>query len=97
MKILAIEKESEGVKPEQFTPHLKDEAVCVWELYQSGLIRELYFRQDRSEAVLILECTSEHEAQQALDRLPLVRAGLIRFEVIPLVPYPGFARLFSNK
>ena len=97
MKILAIEKESEGIKPEQFTPHLKDEAARVWEMYQSGIIRELYFRQDRSEAVLILECVSEHEAQQALDSLPLVQAGLIRFEVIPLIPYPGFARLFSNQ
>jgi len=74
MKILAIEKESEGIKPEQFAPHLKDEAAHVWELYQSGLIRELYFRQDRSEAVLILECAGEQEAQQTLDCLPLVQA-----------------------
>jgi muconolactone delta-isomerase len=97
MKILAMETEIKGVKPEQFTPHLKAEAARVWELYQSGIIRELYFRQDRSEAVLILECASEHEAQQALDRLPLVQAGLIHFDVIPLVPYPGFARLFSKQ
>ena len=97
MKILAIEKEIDGVQPEQFTPHLKAEAVCVWELYQRGTIRELYFRQNCSEAVLILECASGHEAQQTLDCLPLVQAGLIHFEVIPLVPYPGFARLFSNK
>jgi hypothetical protein len=97
MKILAMEKEIEGVRPEQFTPHLKAEAARVWELYQSGVIRELYFRQDRSEAVLILECAGGNEAQQALDSLPLVQAGLIRFEVIPLLPYPGFARLFDKQ
>jgi hypothetical protein len=96
MKILAMEVETEGVKPEQFAPHLQAEARQVWELYQNGLIRELYFRADRSEAVLILECKDVMEAREKLHSLPLVRAGLIRFEIIPLVPYPGFARLFEE-
>jgi len=96
MKILAMEIETEGVKPEQYRPHLKAEAGRVWELYQSGTIRELYFRADRSEAVLMLECSGIQEAQQTLASLPLVQAGLISFEVIPLVPYPGFARLFET-
>jgi len=30
-----------------------------------------------------------------LSSLPLVEQGLIRFELIPLVAYPGFARLFE--
>jgi len=96
MKILAMEIEVEGVKPEQFQPHLKAEAQRVWELYQSGVIRELYFRADRSEAVLMLECTDINEAQQILQSLPLVQPGLIAFEIIPLIPYPGFARLFGE-
>ena len=96
MKILAMEIEAEGLQPEQYQPYLKPEARRVWELYQSGVIRELYFRADRSEAVLILECADANEAQQILSSLPLVAAGLIRFEVIPLVPYPGFARLFGE-
>ena len=97
MKILALEVETEGTKPEQFAPHLQAEARRVWELYQSGILREPYFRGDRSEAVLILECADANEAQQVLESLPLVQAGLIRFDVIPLVPYPGFARLFGGK
>ena len=96
MKIIAMEIEAEGVKPEQFAPHLKAEARCVWELYQKGTIRELYFRADRSEAVLILECKDVPEAKEILDSLPLVQAGLISFEIIPLIPYPGFARLFRD-
>ena len=96
MKILAMEIEVAGVRPEQFTPHLKPEARRVWELYQNGTIRELYFRADRSEAVLILECADLNEARQILASLPLVQAGLITFDVIPLIPYPGFARLFEE-
>jgi hypothetical protein len=97
MKILAMEVEAEGAKPEGFAPHLQAEARRIWDLYQSGIIREIYFRGDRSEAVLILECGDTREAQDVLESLPLVQAGLIRFDIIPLVPYPGFARLFGEK
>ena len=96
MKILAMEIEVRGVKPEQFQPHLKAEAQRAWDLHQRGTIRELYFRADRSEAVLMLECTDVNEAQQILQSLPLVQAGLIAFEIIPLIAYPGFARLFGE-
>ncbi len=54
MKILALEKEIPGVTAGQFAPHLKAEAARAWELFQAGVIRELYFRQDYPAAVLIL-------------------------------------------
>ncbi len=94
MKLLAIEKELPGSSPDDFAPHLRFEAARVWELYQAGAIRELYFRADRSKAVLVLECRDETEADELLGTLPLVRQKLVAFEVIPLVPYSGFARLF---
>jgi hypothetical protein len=96
MKILALEKEVSGATAAAFQPHLQVEASRVWELQQAGILREIYFQQDRSEAVLILECADVAEAQRVLGTLPLVRAGLIAFEVIPLKPYPGLARLFAG-
>lgn len=97
MKILALEKEIRGVAPAAFTPELlKKEAAQVWELQQSGALREIWFRQDRSDAVLMLECSDAAEAERMLATLPLVSAGLIAFAVIPLRPYPGLARLFDG-
>jgi muconolactone delta-isomerase len=96
MKILALEHELPGTTAEQFQQHANDEARKVWELYQSGVIRELYFRADKNEAVLVLECASVIEAQEILASLPFVQAGLISFEVLPLKAYPGFARLFEK-
>ena len=96
MKILALEKEIPGVAADQFPPHLQAEARRVWELYKPGIIREMYFRQEKTDAVLILECANAAEAWEALNSLPLVREKLIDFEIIPLVPYPGFERLFSG-
>jgi hypothetical protein len=97
MKILALERETPGHTGEDFVPHLKAEAKRVWALHQEGVIRELYFRADRSEAILVLECADLEKARAALGSLPLVRAGLIDFELIPLRPYPGFARLFAEE
>jgi hypothetical protein len=97
MKILAIEKEVSGITNEQFTPALlRSEALRAWELYQEGILRELFFREDRNEAVLFLECRDIQEAQTVLATLPLVKTGLIAFEIIPLTAYNGFARLFSE-
>lgn len=96
MKILAIEHDPPRNSDDQFTPELlQAEARRAWELQQAGVIRELYFRADRHEAVLMLECASLEEAHAALNTLPLVRERLIGFELIPLVAYPGFARLFN--
>jgi hypothetical protein len=97
MKILALERDIPGVRDEQFQPHLKAEAARVWGLYQEGLLREIYFRQDRTQAVLVLECADVQEAKRVLETLPLVRQGLIEFEIIPLLPYSGLSRLFAEK
>ena len=68
MKFLAIEHELPGVTAADFTAELKKaEAAQTWELYQAGLIRELYFRQDYPAAVVILECVNVAEAQLITD------------------------------
>ncbi len=96
MKILALEVETPGLTAADFAPHLDAEAARAWELYQDGVIREMYFRADASEAVLILECADAEEAEAMLATLPLVQHGLIRFNIIPLRAYPGFSRLFAQ-
>ena len=96
MKVLALEHELPEATADQFQQFAKAEARKVWELQQSGFIRELYFRADRNEAVIIVEAASAAEAQEGLVTLPFVRAGLIAFEFIPLKAYPGFSRLFED-
>jgi len=97
LKIIAIEKEVLGLTSADFQPHLEAEARLAGELTQSGVIREMHFRTDAYEAVLILECADEQEARDVLATLPLVKEGLISFEVIGLRPYDGFSRLFVER
>lgn len=94
MKIIALEVEHPDATSADFSPYLEDEARHVWVLQQQGVVREAHFRADRHTAVLILECDSLAQAEALTASFPLVRAGLIHFDLIPLLPYSGFARLF---
>ena len=94
MKILAIEKELSGASPADFKKYGKEEAKALWNLYQTGFVREFYFRSDEAAAVLILEADNIATAGKKLNKLPFVNKKLIEFELIPLKPYPGFERLF---
>ena len=96
MKVLALEKECAGATAADYQKHGKTEALRVWDLYQSGKIREIYFRGDRKSAVVILECKDTKEAEKVLSSLPFVKNNLIHFDIIPLIPYPGFERLFKQ-
>jgi hypothetical protein len=95
MKILALEHELPNATANKFQEYAKAEASQVWALVQAGVIRESYFRVDRSAAVLVLECPSVEEAREALSRLPFIQNELITFELIPLKAYSGLERLFT--
>lgn len=94
MKLIALEAPLRGAQAAS-TELLLAEARRVWDLNQAGFVREIYFRADRPAAVLVLECTDVEEARGVLSTLPLVQSGKIEFELIPLIPYPGFQRLFK--
>lgn len=96
MKLLALERELGDFPTQAYRPHLKAEAARVWALYQAEVLREIYFRADQHTAVLVLECSDEATARAVLDSLPLVQAGLIAFDLIPLTPYTGLSRLFGT-
>lgn len=96
MKLIAIENDLPGKGDADYQPHLVAEAKRAWELYQAGVFREIYFHQTDHTAVIVLECAGLEDATRVLATLPLVHAGLITFDVLPLVPYPGFSRLFTE-
>jgi muconolactone delta-isomerase len=89
MRILAIEKAMPGITGDDVTPELVEaQARRAWELHEAGTVRELYHRADEASAVLVLECDSLDEATAAIASLPLVAAGLVEFEILPLRSYP---------
>ena len=96
MKVLALGRDVIPQDDPRFAELRPAEARRVWELYQSDVLREVYFRADRPNGVLMFEVPDLAAARAAVDSLPLVAAGLIDFDLVPLQPYPGFARLFRE-
>jgi hypothetical protein len=98
MQILALGRRQpeSAMAPEEAQQHLLAEIHGVWELYAQGICRELYSRAGiPGSAVLLLECESAEAAQAALATLPLVRLGVIGFDLIPLAPFTNLSRLFG--
>jgi hypothetical protein len=94
MKILAIEKELKTVDWENESQTLIEEAKSAYKMMLSGNLREIYFTENKN-AVLVLECEDKIVAKELLDKLPLVRKGIIDFEIMELQPYTGFSRLMD--
>ncbi len=95
MQILCLDKPLPGATLEKYQPHLQAELRHTWEAYKKGIIRDIYFRQDRPGVALFLECPSVAEAQQVLNEFPLVKAGLIEFEAIPPGAFVNWELLFA--
>ena len=97
VKVLAVGHAQSGVGWEHIAPYVGEEARHVWELYESDRVREFYLRADHQPGVvLIFECDDATEAERLVAELPIVRAGLLNFEVVPLRPYAGLRQLFGN-
>ena len=86
MKVLALGTISPGMTKQQIEPYMKDEAARGMQLFQQGIIRETYQRQDQPGVVMMLESASVQEAREALESLPLRKAGITQYVLIPLLP-----------
>jgi hypothetical protein len=95
VKIIAYDRVMPGVTLEQIRPHLKQEARHAWDLYEKGIIRENYLRTDKPGAVVVLECADVDEARRLFADLPLVQAGLIEFEFMPVGAFTPWGALFT--
>jgi hypothetical protein len=95
-KIFAIDRVLPGATPEQIAALLGTEARHAWELHKVGIIRENHLRTDRPGVVIVLECLGVDEARSILAEFPLVRAGLIEFDLIPVGAFLPLERLFAG-
>ncbi|MEI6233972.1 MAG: hypothetical protein WCT04_13025 [Planctomycetota bacterium] len=76
---------------------IRDEARTVWKLYETGMVRELFYLEGLSGAALNCEAESLEELKKGVETLPMIRDGLLIPEYIPLMPYTGFGKLFSKE
>ena len=73
---------------------LKQEAKVLWDLQKIGIIRNIWFTKNSREAILILEAKDSKNTKEIIDTFPLVEEGLITYDIVELVAYDGYERLF---
>ena len=95
MKAIAVLTGREGASPADFEALQTQEERRVWALMGDGRIRAMHYRADRLGVVIELEVADAAEADAIVQALPMVQAGLLAVECIPLRPFTGLQALFA--
>lgn len=85
-RILAIGQLTGPREGAAFKQVMPGEVRATVDLYLKGKIDQWYVKQDQTGVVFILNVTSVEEARGLLEALPLGKAGLMRFDLVPLGP-----------
>lgn len=96
MKILVIDKILPTATEENIRGVVIRDAMHTWVLYTKDVVREIYFRKDRPGVVMVLECPSVEEAKTLLKTFPMVKAGVVDFDIIPLGHFVPFGTLLDQ-
>ncbi|MEO0535763.1 MAG: muconolactone Delta-isomerase family protein [Cyanobacteria bacterium P01_A01_bin.123] len=96
MQVLVIGRIATGTPTEQVLPLVKPEAAQVWDAYATEKLRAVYYIADMSGAVMVWDMSSLEAVEAELQKLPMVKAGVLTCEVISLKPYTGLAELFAQ-
>jgi len=95
MQVLAIVTRAKARTDAEVVPYRVPEGRGVWALLRRSVVRRVWSRADQPGAVLLLEVGSRADASDAMMSLPLVRDGLVEFQLIELAPFLALEHLFG--
>ena len=87
VQFMANSRPADGVTPEQLTEYFEANGVSseAWELVRHRIVTDYAFKVgEQPGVVLFLGADSEDEARELVDSFPIVKQGLLRFDVDPL-------------
>ncbi|SRR5579883_988847 len=85
-RIVALGMVKAPLTPEQQRDIMSQEVPETLRLYLAGKIDQWFARQDGKGVIFLLNLTSVEEASSLLEALPLGRAKLMTFELVPVGP-----------
>lgn len=96
MKVMAIGT----LKPltmEQRRRHLPAEVPATLQLYLDGKMEQFWLREQEAGVIFLMNVDSVDEADQLLKSLPLGRADLLTFDLMPIGPLMPLGMLMPAK
>lgn len=96
MKVFAIGSIVKPVSDEQRKEIMPKEVTATLKHYLDGKIEQFWFRE-KAGPVFLMNVASVEQAKAQLDTLPLVAAGLMTYELLPVTPLSPLGLLIQTK
>ena len=68
------------------------EAAVVWQAFKVGSLRAMYYLDERQDSSLKLDLPDRAAAEDFNQSLPMVAAGVVAADLIPIQLYDGLER-----
>ncbi len=75
---------------------LREELRHSWALFADGTLREAYATEQPTRIVFVLEAIRAGKAVSHLAQLPMIKAGLMTFQLLESRPFANWSRLFDD-
>ena len=92
-EVMAMTSLKPGVALPDVMKLVQEEVRVAVQLYLEGKVDRWYTRGDGKGAVLFLRCRTAEEGRVIMADLPLVKAGYLNVEYIPVGPFSGLRNL----
>ena len=92
-EVMVMTSRKPGVALPDLMKLVQEEVRFAVQLYLDGKIEQWYTRSDGNGAVLFLRCKTVDEAKALLSGLPMVKAGYLDVQYIPVGPFFGLQTL----
>lgn len=96
MKVMAIAAPKTTLTPELLKEHMPSEVPATLKLYLDGKVEQFWFRE-KAGPIFLMNVESVEQAKATLDTLPLVAAGLMAYDLMPVGPLIPLGRLIPEK
>ncbi len=94
MKVMAIGT-LKPLTPEQRQMYLPKEVPATLQLYLDGKMEQFWLRGNEAGVIFLMTVNSVEEADRLLKALPLGRANLLTFELMPIGPLAPLGMLIK--
>ncbi len=95
-KLLAIGTRTPKATPAALALVMQSEVQETVRLYLAGKLEQWFSKQDRTGVVFILNVADPAQGRELLESLPLARAGLMEFQIIPIGPLAPLGLLLAK-
>jgi muconolactone delta-isomerase len=85
MKVMAIGT-LKALSPEQQQTYMPSEVPATLQLYLDGKMEQFWLQDQKKGVIFLMNVDSVDEADQLLKNLPLGRANLLTFDLLPVGP-----------